>query len=163
MGAENGAVEALYGHLGPPLLAYARSMLRDAASAEDVVHEVFLKLISTRESLPVEPRPYLFRAVRNTSLNRLRTTRRETAQRMEPAMFVARDGLSSLVPDLERALAALPEEQREAVVLRVWAGLTLEEVAQVAGTSANTAASRYRYGLARLRERFGTHLEARRA
>ena len=163
MGAENAAVEALYELLGPSLLAYARSLLRDAASAEDVVHEVFLRLIASREALPDEPRPYLFRAVRNRSLNRLRTTSRETAQPVEPAMFVARDGLSALVPDLERALAELPEQQREAVVLRVWAGLTLEEVARVAGTSANTAASRYRYGLARLRERFGTHLEAGRA
>jgi len=157
MVGKNAAVEALYRDLGPALLAYARSLLRDATMAEDVVHQVFLKLISSGEALPDEPRPYLFRAARNTSLNRLRATSRERRHRAEPPMFVAGNGLSDLVPDLERALAELPTEQREVVVLRVWGGLTLQAAAQVTGVSTNTAASRFRYGLARLRERFGHH------
>ena len=160
MGGKNAAVEALYRDLGPALLAYARSLLRDAAAAEDAVHQVFLKLISSHEPLPDEPRPYLFRAVRNTSLNRTRAASREALQRAEPSIFLARDGLSALVPDLERALTDLPEAQREVVVLRVWGGLTLEAAAQVTGVSTNTAASRYRYGLARLRERFGQATKA---
>jgi RNA polymerase sigma-70 factor (ECF subfamily) len=158
MGGRNAAIEKLYRDLGPALLAYARSLLHDAAAAEDALHQVFLKLTSSRGALPDEPRPYLFRAVRNASLNRLRSVTRQTASDIEPSIFVAPNSLSDLVPDLERALASLPDEQREVVLLRVWGGLTLAAAAQVMGVSPNTAASRYRYGLARLRERLGPHV-----
>lgn len=158
MVGRNEAVEALYHDLGPVLLAYARSLIREAASAEDVVHQVFLKLIAGRESLPAEPRPYLFRAVRNASLNHVRAVGRHAATRGAPPVFSAPEHLSALVPDVERALAALPSEQREVVVLRVWGGLTFDEAAGLTGVSPNTAASRYRYGLARLREHFGTQV-----
>ncbi len=157
------AIEGIYNELGPALLAYARSLVRDGSSAEDVVHQVFLKLLSSREPLPIEPRPYLFRAVRNTSLNRLRAAGRELAHRSDPPAFVARDGLEALVPDLERALGELPDEQREVVVLRVWGGLTLEAAAELTSVSSNTAASRYRYGLAKLRERLGARVKGNHA
>lgn len=48
-------------------------------------------------------------------------------------------------------MAALPPEQREVVFLKVWTGLTFAEIADVLATSANTAASRYRYGIEKLR------------
>jgi RNA polymerase sigma-70 factor (ECF subfamily) len=163
MGRSHDAVETLYHQLGPALLAYARSLLRDRALAEDAVHQVFLNLMSGRTTLPDEPRPYLFRAVRNTCLNSLRAGSRESAVEHPEPIFVARDGLAALVPDLENALAELPEEQREVVVLRIWGGLTLDAVARVAGVSPNTAASRYRYGLSKLRQRLGARVEANRA
>jgi RNA polymerase sigma factor (sigma-70 family) len=53
---------------------------------------------------------------------------------------------------LQSALRRLPDEQREIVVLRVWGQLTFEEAAAIIGVSPNTAASRYRYGLAKLKE-----------
>jgi len=48
--------------------------------------------------------------------------------------------------------AELPIEQREVVVMHVWGAMTLEEIAKVLELSANTVASRYRYGLRKLRE-----------
>ena len=51
------------------------------------------------------------------------------------------------------ALVELPAEQRVAVHLRLWEGLKFEEIAELLGVSLNTAASRYRYGLDKLRER----------
>ena len=53
---------------------------------------------------------------------------------------------------LQSALAELPEEQREIVILRVWGQLTFEEAAAALDISPNTAASRYRYALAKLKE-----------
>jgi RNA polymerase sigma-70 factor (ECF subfamily) len=53
---------------------------------------------------------------------------------------------------LQSALRTLPGEQREVVVLRIWGQLTYEEAAAVIGISPNTAASRYRYGIEKLRE-----------
>ena len=75
-------------------------------------------------------------------------------------MFAAEDGLAALVPDLEKALADLPEEQREVVVLRVWGEMTLQAAADVLDVPLNTAASRYRYALDKLRQRFGVHLRS---
>jgi DNA-directed RNA polymerase specialized sigma24 family protein len=112
MGRSHEAVETLYHQLGPALLAYARSLLRDRALAEDAVHQVFLNLMAGRATLPDEPRPYLFRAVRNTSLNSLRAGSREAAVARAEPIFIARDGLEALVPDLESALAELREFAR---------------------------------------------------
>ena len=52
---------------------------------------------------------------------------------------------------IEQSLRQLPPDQREVVVLRVWGGMTFREVADALDISPNTAASRYRYGLTRLR------------
>ncbi|MCK7476508.1 MAG: ECF-type sigma factor [Candidatus Moduliflexus flocculans] len=67
-----------------------------------------------------------------------------------------------MVPPAEPALVlllarveGLPAEQREAVYLKVFDGLTFREIASVCGVSANTAASRYRYGIEKLREAVG--------
>ena len=55
--------------------------------------------------------------------------------------------------ELSEALAGLPEEQRAVVHLKLWEGLTFEEIAAALDISPNTAASRYRYGLDKLRDR----------
>jgi RNA polymerase sigma-70 factor, ECF subfamily len=159
MSVPHEAIERLYEDLGPALLAYARSIVHDAAEAEDALQQVFTRLMSPPLSaLPREPRPYLFRAVRNTCLNRRRAHGREAARREAPAMFAAPVGWNGLAQDLEDALRELPQEQREVVMLRVWGQMTLDEAADVLGIPANTVASRYRYALAKLRQRFGARL-----
>lgn len=158
MGIPHDVVETLYAELGPALLAYARSIVGDRAEAEDVLQHVFLKLLSSDLALPREARPYLFRAVRNTCLNRRRSQGRHPAGGDRP-MFTAANGLHELACDLEQALRDLPDEQREVVVLRVWGEMTLHEAAQVLDISINTAASRYRYALGKLRLRFGAHVD----
>ena len=69
------------------------------------------------------------------------------------AAFVAPDEPSLAL--LLRAAEGLPPEQKEAVFLKVFDGLTFKEIASVCGVSANTAASRYRYGIEKLREAVG--------
>jgi len=70
---------------------------------------------------------------------------------------VINDSLVTDCPDpsdkesLSLALARLPEEQREVIVLRFFEELTLKEIAAVCGLSLNTVASRYRYGLSKLK------------
>ena len=54
---------------------------------------------------------------------------------------------------LEKAMAQLPPEQREVLVLKIWGGLTFPQIGAITEVSANTAASRYRYALAALRDR----------
>ena len=52
----------------------------------------------------------------------------------------------------QAALTQLPPEQREVIVLKVWGGLTFSQIAETLGMPANTAASRYRYGLTALKQ-----------
>jgi RNA polymerase sigma-70 factor (ECF subfamily) len=62
------------------------------------------------------------------------------------------NGSTETAMALQSALRTLPDEQREVVVLKIWGQLTYEEAAAVIGISPNTAASRYRYGIEKLRE-----------
>lgn len=159
MAISHGTVERWYGEWGAVLLAYARSIVHEAAEAEDAVQQVFLRLMTATEvELPREPRPYLFRAVRNTCLNRRRASERARAHAAARPTFRAPPGLDGLARDLEDALRDLPPEQREVVVLRIWGEMTLDEAALVLDIPPNTVASRYRYALAKLRQRFGAHL-----
>jgi len=161
MSVSHEAVEGLYRQLGPALLAYARSLVRDRGEAEDVLQQVFLKLMTApAEAWPREPRPYLFRAVRNACLNRRRSTLRETVRLETAPMFHAPNGHETLAADLGAALQELPDEQREVVMLRVWGEMTTEATAEVLGVPANTVASRYRYALAKLRQHFGASVRS---
>jgi len=54
--------------------------------------------------------------------------------------------------NLRRALGVLPDDQRQVVVLHVWGQLTFSQIGDLLGVSSNTAASRYRYALAKLRD-----------
>lgn len=132
------------------------ALLRDEASVRDVLQDVFLKLAQGRlENADIsDERAYLLRMVRHAALDRLRRdkVRRDHA--------VAAEHLFEECPDpdreafrlqLEQALAGLPEEQREVVVLKLWEERTFDEIARICGIPLNTAASRYRYGLDKLR------------
>ena len=143
-------VQGLYQKHGAALLAYGISLLGDRASAEDVLHQVFLKLLGMRD-LPREARPYLFKAVRNRALNARRSGAR-MASLEDQEWLLKPEGMVEAGLEVERALQELPAEQREVVVMRIWGEMTFEEVAAVLGVSINTAASRYRYALGRLRE-----------
>jgi RNA polymerase sigma-70 factor (ECF subfamily) len=57
----------------------------------------------------------------------------------------------SLADDLPNALKALPADQREVIALKLDGGLTFAQVAEILNVSPNTAASRYRYALEKLR------------
>ena len=78
---------------------------------------------------------------------------REVALEPDGCLIESPRGLEDIGLALEAALRHLPAEQREVIVLHVWGQMTFEEAAAALDISANTAASRYRYGLAKLKER----------
>jgi RNA polymerase sigma-70 factor (ECF subfamily) len=97
-------------------------------------------------------------AARRAAIDRSRRT--ETRQRHHeaaadeaPRLFLPPPaGDEGLCRDaLEQALRELPEEQRQAVIMHVWSGLTFPQIAEALEISVNTAASRCRYGLTRMR------------
>ena len=145
----------LYDEHGRALLAYACALLRDPSAAEDVLHQVFLNVLRGRAAVADDPKPYLFKAVRNTALNHIRGQSREVELPGDGAAGVwleSLDGSVETAVALQSALKKLPAEQREVIVLKIWGELTFDEAAAVIGISPNTAASRYRYGLTKLKE-----------
>jgi RNA polymerase sigma-70 factor (ECF subfamily) len=150
------AFAALYDRFGPALFRVAWVMLGSREDAEDAVQEVFVALVRARRALPAVAnlRAYLFAALRRAAARRGACRHEHPVSPEDLAQVAAPEprplDLGRSVR-LERALRALPPPQRELVALKVDAGLTFAEIAACLGISANTAASRYRYALAKLR------------
>ncbi len=147
------SVKGLYEKHGAALAAYACCCGLDFGSAEDVVQQVFLKLLQGTLREVQAPIPYLYRAVRNTSFNQRRDRCRETEMPEGELCFTHATVDQAEVLSLQNALRELPEEQRETVFLRVWSGMTIREIADATETPMDTVASRHRYALEKLRER----------
>jgi len=134
------------------LLLLARQYLATTEEAQDALQEGFVKFWQTRARAR-DMAAYLFMCVRSAALD-LRRSRvaRQARERaaVAPALFVAPVELDDRRQVLEGALEALPEEQREVLVLKVWSELTFAQIGQTLHIPANTAASRYRYAIARL-------------
>lgn len=149
-------LEATYARLSRGLLAQALGIVGDAALAEDVVQDAFVRVWRRRERLRDRGRldGYLYAAVRNLALDQLR--RRRTRSEHQPKLAVKIVTSTPPGPDAERidrALSELPPEQREVVVLRVHLGLSFPEVAERTGSPLGTVHSRYRYAMTQLRGR----------
>ena len=151
--AKTAEVKALYEKHGSALAAYGCCCGLDFGSAEDVVQQVFLNMLQTRAPLPQIPSAYLYRAVRNGAANYRRDVRREVEMPEGENWLVSPNGHGEEALAVWSALRDLPEEQRETIFLKVWAGMTLQEIAGMLGISINTAASRYRYAVEKLRQR----------
>src|SRR5467141_165752 len=146
-------LEQLYRKHGSALLLFATAISGERSRAQDAVHQVFLKLIEDGSLLPaVEVKAYLFACVRNAVLNDLKARHRNVALDYECAWFDPPDKDYAAERNLRRAMAALPDDQQQVIVLHVWGELTFPQIGELLDVSANTAASRYRYALAKLRE-----------
>jgi RNA polymerase sigma-70 factor (ECF subfamily) len=147
-------IEQLYRQHGPALLLLAASITGERSRAQDAIHQVFLKLLEDEKlRQAADVKAYLFACVRNAALNDARVRGRNVALVDEDVAWFeppSRDYAEEA--NLRRALAELPDDQREVTVLHVWGELTFAQIAELLSISANTAASRYRYALARLRE-----------
>jgi RNA polymerase sigma-70 factor (ECF subfamily) len=154
------AFKAAYDRFAGRLLAAAWGMLGSQPEAEDAVQEVFLNLVRSRAALAEvqDLQAYLFTSLRHAAARRWNRRQREQpfadAAVAEPSAPPAGPSDERLAR-LERALLALPPEQREVLALKIDGSLTFAEIAAAVGISANTAASRYRYALEKLRERLG--------
>ena len=156
------AIGPLYDRFGPALYRYALMILGRHDAAEDVVQQVFVALIRGGPRLD-EPERYLRRAVRNACYSHLRAPGPRLVEAGPdsgpPLLELVADRAGGPGPEeriaLGAAIARLPPEQREVLHLHVFEGMTFKEVGEATGESANTAASRYRYALERLRDVFG--------
>lgn len=160
-GGDQEAFRRLYERYRSPLMRFVRRMSLDRYDADEVVQETWLAVIRGRYVPRARFVTYLFSIARRRVMDRWRRRGRqpelEASEALELAPAPARMQPESLVGDeaLARAIAAavdaLPLLQREAFLLRAETDLTVEEIAQVTGTTRETAKSRLRYGLRRLR------------
>lgn len=143
--------EGLYQAKAAELLLYGRALGLSHSEAEDVLHDTFIALMR-RADAPTQPLHYCLRTFRNRALNYKRSLWRRLARELESKRWFepAPDELPAERAAM-RELAALPPEQREAIVLKIWHQFTYEQIGELTRVSANTAAGRYRYGLQKIR------------
>ena len=154
-------LQRLYDGHAQALYAFLLGLTLCEADSKDLLQDVFVRLARSPGCLDgvVSERGYLIRLAHNlfVDLARRRGARERGGERLEAEAA----GLFAKGPDgdaaafrecLDRALGGLPEEQRAVVLLKLWEGLTFEAIAEALDLSPNTAASRYRYGIDKLRE-----------
>ena len=150
----------LYDDHAQALFAFLLNLTCDENDTRDVLQDVFTKLARRPELLRAarDERAFLVRLAHNAAIDLMR--RRGTRDRHREQF--ASEPLSPFAPaddpdeqtyraQLADALAGLPPDQRAVVHLKLWEGLTFEEIVDALEIQPNTAASRYRYGLDKLR------------
>lgn len=155
-------LEGIYREHAPALFRFLLRLTGNEAETRDVLQEIFIRLAKTPRLLEgvAAPRSYLFRMAHRLVIDRHRRekTRQHYDDRayQERASFTHPEPLADDAMWMQKALASsletLPPEQKAVVVLKVWEEMTFTEIAGVLDISANTAASRYRYALDKLRD-----------
>lgn len=154
------ALQRIYEKYRDTLLTLAMALLNDAATAEDVVQDVFVLFAqaSPRFRLHGSLRAYLATCVVNRARDQMRARKRQGQALDEetplesnfdpPDERILSDERSRLVA---RALARLPDEQREVIALHLNGQLKLREIAKLQEVPVTTVRGRYRHGIERLR------------
>lgn len=154
--------ECLYDEHAPSVHAFLLSLTRSESDTRDLLQETFVKI--ARDPLLLEgvrdERGFLIRLAHHAAIDLFR--RRAVREARTEAFGEERIPLFARADDpdeqafrdaLESALTELPAEQRVVVHLKLWEGRTFEVIAGLLEIPPNTAASRYRYGLDKLRSR----------
>jgi RNA polymerase sigma-70 factor (ECF subfamily) len=131
------ALRFLYVNYSHNIYGYVRSIVRDDHEAEDVTQHVFAKLMTTIGKYDDRGVPFfawLLRMARNVAIDHLRANRVTPIDTL-PDIGASSDSNVDQLHTVREALAALPEEQREVVVLRHVVGLTPGEIADRLGRS----------------------------
>lgn len=151
------------------LLKVAGALSDDRSAAEDVVHDVFVSFARKVGDFELKGnlKGYLSICAANRARDRNRVKRRALAASLGEGEPIRADEFrpdrsaerEELTGRLARAMAQLPYEQREVIVLRLQSGTKFRQIAKSKGVSANTIRSRYRYGLDKLRSILNGELE----
>jgi RNA polymerase sigma-70 factor (ECF subfamily) len=168
-GGDAGAFESLYRRHRGPLYRFLLRQVSDAATAEELFQDVWMRVIDSRERY--QPRAKFTSWVYAIAHNRLMDHYRASGRARFLSQEEAADALDALpsadipaealvdrkrtVERLLAALASLPGVQREAFLLQQEGELSVEEIGAVTGVNRETAKSRLRYALAKLRIELG--------
>ena len=155
-------IERLYDSHAQALFSFLMNFTRSEADTRDVMQEIFGKLTARPELMDGvrDERAFLLRLAHNTAVDAIR--RRATREKNHGEFARELPELFAPAPDadtaafqaaLAAALGELPPEQRAVAHLKLWEGATFADISEALGIPANTAASRYRYAIDKLRER----------
>jgi len=160
---KRGSTEALgriYEKYKSDMLVLAMALLNDKSAAEDVMHDVFLSFVLNIEkfSLTGSLKGYLLTCVANRTRNLNKAKHQQSVEPdpAEPVRHISDEPprvimCNEQLQQLSNALAELPYDQREVIMLHFQAAMTFKTIAKSLGISANTVKSRHRYGLDKLR------------
>lgn len=155
------AFETLYRRHNDSLYRYLLRCCLDRDAAEDVFQEVWSKIIKSRSSYRRTAKftTFLYRVAHNCFIDYIRRNKRHVGKvDTDPDQYVNPSDEPELAAEkglarerLEIALKALPDEQRDVFLLHEEAGLTLDNIAHVTGVNRETAKSRLRYAMNKLK------------
>ncbi len=148
------ALEEVYDTFSVAVYRQALALLGSVPDAEDVVQEVFLKLVRQRGEPIREWKAYLMTAARHEACSTLRKRRHGVGDiegAVAPDTWAVDPAAAGHAEAIRAAVQSLPQRQREVVMWKFYHQLTFAEIGQLAKVSANTAASRCRYALKKLR------------
>lgn len=162
------AFAALYARHKGPLYRYLLRQVRNAGAAADLFQDVWSRLIATRGRYEARAKfaTYLFHIAHNCTMDffrrdvRLHPTLRDAQHEVQPSEpevpeYQRPDAIAEFAEQrsaLLAAMSALPREQREAFLLHEETGLTIEEIARVTQVGIETAKSRLRYAIRKLKK-----------
>lgn len=150
------------------LLTLAMALMNDVNTSEDVVHDVFVSFAGAAEEFRLKGslKSYLATCVINRARDRIRKKQRQpvrldeldliSSESNEPEQSIIYSEDSGR---LNQAIAQLPHEQREVIVLHLKGEMKFKEIAELQSVSINTIQGRYRYGLNKLRTILDSEVE----
>jgi RNA polymerase sigma-70 factor (ECF subfamily) len=153
------------------VFTYVRMLVKDSALAEDIFQDVFLKVIHTLKSGNYNEEgkflPWIMRIAHNLSIDHFRRAKRmpfvqNSSSSDEFDIFrtlrISDDNIEDklvkdqILKDVKRLIKELPAEQQEVLILRHYADMSFQEIADFTNVSINTALGRMRYALINLRK-----------
>ena len=163
------AFRAIYEKYAGDMLTLAGNLLDDKFGAEDIVQDVFIKLVESIETfrLTGSLKSYLATCVANRSRDCIRSRIRQRNAVVKQAEKTPEETKSTVhlairseqLQKLSDAMTELPYEQREAIALRIHGDLRFRQIARLQNVSTKTVQSRYRYGLDKLRSTLNGEVE----
>lgn len=153
-------IEEILDSIGDKLYNYLTIKLGSPLDAEDVLQEVFCRLVKYKVRFRIirNPSAYIFRMARNEAISFLKQRKKnlKSHHSVEGLSKIIQENLRGSDPKVlnqtAEALAKIPADQREVIVLKFFEGLTFREISNVCGASMGTVTSRYRYGMDKLRK-----------
>lgn len=166
------AFDTLYRRHKEGLYRYLQHLCGDREAARDLFQEVWRKVIASRERYQARAqfRGFLFSVAHNCAMDHFRRRTRQPLHAAEDVEQFSEELVSAehqrpevqagevqLLADLQRALQDLPLEQRAVFMLHEESGLNLEEISRITGVAMETAKSRLRYAIGKLRRALQQH------
>jgi RNA polymerase sigma-70 factor (ECF subfamily) len=151
------AVELIWDRYAGDLFAYLQAVLCSRHDAEDVLQTVFVRIVRKRHRLAKARHldAYVYRIARNEAFRLIGSRKKDrTLEAVNESWLIVPEGRhesNDLAEQLQAALARLPQPQREVIVMKIYRQKTFLEISRLLGLSQNTVASRYRYGMEKLR------------